>query len=280
MTSILDDNVHNIGIDGSFDDCQSLMKAVFSDLDFKQQHHLASVNSVNWCRVMAQIVYYFSAYYQLGQPKQFDVCVPTGNFGNIFAGYMAKQMGLPIRRLILATNSNDILARFFNTGLYAKGPVNFTHSPAMDIQVSSNFERYLFYKCGADASKVNEFMDSFLTTGRAEMRFNSARFDESFFAASVSNEETIATIKQYALQQDYIVDPHTAVGLTVAEKLREPGVPLLSLATAHPAKFEDVMLEADTRVSHPTLQALKGLPTRKQLMAADVDQIKALIADN
>ena len=133
MTSVLDPNVHNIAVEGSFDDCQTLMKAVFSDLEYKQQHNLAAVNSVNWARVLAQVVYYFSAYFQLGSPAQFDVSVPTGNFGNIFAGYIARQMGLPIRRLILATNENDILARFFNSGVYERRRVNFTHSPAMDI---------------------------------------------------------------------------------------------------------------------------------------------------
>ena len=277
MTSILDDNVHNISVKGSFDDCQLLMKSIFSDLAFKETHNLAAVNSVNWTRVLAQIVYYFSAYYQLGRPEQFDVCVPTGNFGNIFAGYMAKRMGLPIRRLILATNSNDILARFFNTGVYERGGVNFTHSPAMDIQVSSNFERYLYYKCDGDSEKVKEFMHNFLTHGRADMRFNSTRLDESFRASSVSNEETIETIRRYADELDYIVDPHTAVGLAVANKLVEPDIPLLSLSTAHPAKFEDVMLAAGSKVSHPTLEALKGSPTRKKVMQANIADIKALI---
>ena len=188
MTSVLDANVHNIGINGSFDDCQSLLKTIFSDLEFKDSYQLAAVNSVNWARVLAQVVYYFSAYNQLGQPKKFDVCVPTGNFGNVLAGYIAKQMGLPIARLIIATNSNDILARFFRTGIYERGDVNFTHSPAMDIQVASNFERYLFYKLDQNAEKLTEFMKKFSETGRAELRFNSERFDRDFVAASVSNE--------------------------------------------------------------------------------------------
>ena len=280
MTSVLDENVHNIAIDGSFDDCQSLMKSVFSDLDFKQKYHLAAVNSVNWTRILAQIVYYFAAYFQMGEPSRFDVCVPTGNFGNIFAGYIAKKMGLPIRHLLLATNSNDILARFFNTGIYERNDVNFTDSPAMDIQVSSNFERYLYYRCDCDPEKVKEFMTRFLTTGKAEMRFTSTRFDENILAASVGNEETITTIQHYQKKEDYIVDPHTAVGLAVARKFKDPSIPMLSLATAHPAKFEDVMKRAlpGVTVDHPVLEALAGLPTNKTLLPASVEKIKSLVA--
>ncbi len=279
MTSVLDNNVHNIAINGSFDDCQSLMKSVFSDLEFKQSHNLAAVNSVNWTRVLAQIVYYFSGYFQIGSPLHFDVCVPTGNFGNILAGFLARKMGLPIRRLILATNSNDILARFFNSGVYERGPVNFTHSPAMDIQVSSNFERYLYYKCDENPTKLSEFMQGFADTGRAEMRFNSSRFDPVFRAASVSDEETRNTIKRYFDSHQYVVDPHTAVGLSVAARFRDDTVPLLALSTAHPAKFEDVMANAlpGSAITHPTLEALKGLPTRKKLLDAHVAEIKLLI---
>lgn len=165
MTTVLDDNVHNIALRGSFDDCQTLMKSIFSDLDFKDKYQLGAVNSVNWARVLAQIVYYFSAWYQLGMPQKFNVSVPTGNFGDIFAGYLALRMGLPIERLILATNSNDILARFFNTGQYARGEVQFSESPAMDIQVASNFERYLFYRLGEQGTKVTEFMQTFSRQG-------------------------------------------------------------------------------------------------------------------
>lgn len=281
MTSVLDDNVHNIGIEGSFDDCQLLMKSVFSDLEFKAEYNLAAVNSVNWTRVMAQIVYYFSAYFQLGSPKQFDVSVPTGNFGDIFAGFLAQKMGLPIRKLILATNANDILSRFFNTGIYERGDVNFTYSPAMDIQVASNFERYLYYRCGEDSGKVTAFMSQFLDTGKAEMLYNTERFDEGILATSVSNDETLAMIQKYHQDFDYFVDPHTAVGLTAAVRFKEAGVPLVSLSTAHPAKFDDVMSEAmDDIVTHPTLEAIRGSETRKQVLAADMDVIKDLIRNN
>ena len=281
MTSVLDANVHNIGINGSFDDCQSLLKTIFSDLEFKDSYQLAAVNSVNWARVLAQVVYYFSAYNQLGQPKKFDVCVPTGNFGNVLAGYIAKQMGLPIARLIIATNSNDILARFFRTGIYERGDVNFTHSPAMDIQVASNFERYLFYKLDQNAEKLTEFMKKFSETGRAELRFNSERFDRDFVAASVSNEETIQTVKKYHETFNYLVDPHTAVGISVAEKVIDADVPLVCLSTAHPGKFNDVMAQAlpGVEVTHPSLEVLKGRETRKIVMDADIEAIKSLIKE-
>lgn len=277
MTSVLDDNVHNIGIEGSFDDCQQIMKTIFSDLEFKETHQLAAVNSVNWTRVLAQVVYFFSAYYQLGAPKHFDVTVPTGNFGNIFAAYVAQRMGLPIRRLLLATNANDILARFFKTGIYERKDVNFTYSPAMDIQVASNFERYLYYVLDQDAARVEEFMKAFLSTGRAELRFNTESFDKSIVAGAVSNEETLAMIRQVNTDHRYVADPHTAVGLKVAQDHHDSEVPVVCLATAHPAKFEDVMEHAGVETEHPTLSALRELPTSKQTLSADVDQVRRAI---
>lgn len=279
MTTVLDHNVHNIAIRGSFDDCQALMKAIFSDLPFKAQYSLAAVNSVNWARVLAQIVYYFSAWYQLGRPARFDVAVPTGNFGNIFAGYMARRMGLPIRRLILATNRNDILCRFFNTGVYRRGNVNYTLSPAMDIQVASNFERYLFYQLGEDPAKVTAFMSRFQREGEARLDFNTASFDAGFVAGAAGDEETLATIREVYESQDYLVDPHTAVGITVARRFADRQVPLLCLATAHPAKFEAAMKQAlpGVTVSHATLVALSGLPERKTVLDADVASVKRYI---
>jgi threonine synthase len=279
MTSILDPNVHNIAITGSFDDCQALMKRVFSDLPFKQQYGLAAVNSVNWTRVLAQVVYYFSAWNQAGSPEHFDVCVPTGNFGNIFAGYIAQQMGLPIRRLILATNANDILCRFFNSGRYERQEVHFTHSPAMDIQISSNFERYLFYKLNRSATQVKAFMASFSATGSAELPDHEGVVDAAIVAGSASNEQTLATIRKVYETHGYLADPHTAVGLAVMQTYADPQVPLVCLATAHPAKFEDSIYEAlpAVTVSHPTLEALRQLPTRKTLLAADEATIKGFI---
>lgn len=279
MTTILDDNVHNIAVEGSFDDCQAIMKEIFSDLAFKEQYSLAAVNSVNWTRVLAQVVYYFWAWYQMGQPKVFDAAVPTGNFGDIFAGYIARRMGLPIGHLVLATNENDILCRFFNTGVYRRGEVHFTYSPAMDIQVASNFERYLFYQLGEDAARVNDFMQAFQANGEAVLNFNTARFDESFMAGSANNDETLATMRDIYEADDYIVDPHTAVGITVGLRLRREDVPLLCLATAHPAKFEEAMHKAlpGIKVTHPSLEALAGLPVRKKVLPANVEAIKQFI---
>ncbi|MEX2488787.1 MAG: threonine synthase [Pseudomonadales bacterium] len=279
MTTILDENVHNIGINGSFDDCQFLMKEIFSDLTFKEGHNLAAVNSVNWARVLAQIVYYFFAWYRMGQPDRYDVSVPTGNFGNIFAAWLARRMGLPVNKLILATNSNDILARFFDTGVYARGDVTYSYSPAMDIQVASNFERYLFYQLGESPAKVNEFMQSFAESGSAKVDFNTRRFDDVFLAGSASDDETLTTIRRVYLEEGYLADPHTAVGIVVGNRLRDPDLPLLCLATAHPAKFEDAIHKAvpEAEVSHPAIDRLRDLPVRKSVLDPDPERVKAFI---
>lgn len=280
MTTVLDDNVQNIAVKGSFDDCQNILKSIFNDLDFKAEYHLGAVNSVNWARVLAQVVYYFSAYSQLGQPAQFDVAVPTGNFGNIFAGYVARAMGLPIRRLVLATNQNDILHRFFTTGRYERGEVHFSQSPAMDIQVASNFERYLYYQFDQQPEKVVEFMRSFADTGSASAAFNTSSFDETFCSGACSDDETLATIREVFETSDYLADPHTAVGIHVAGQYRDSDVPMVCMATAHPAKFDGAMklaLGEDADVTHPALQALADLPTRKTELPADKEEVKAFI---
>ena len=279
MTTILDHNVHNIAIRGSFDDCQALMKEIFSDLRFKEQYGLAAVNSVNWTRVLAQMVYYFAAWYQMGRPEKFDVSVPTGNFGNIFAGFMARRMGLPIDHLILATNENDILCRFFNSGVYRRTGVHFTLSPAMDIQVASNFERYLFYQLGEKPARVNAFMKAFLENGEERLHFNTERFDETFLAGSADDEETLSTIREVYDDSNYLVDPHTAVGISVGRRYQDKDVPLLCLATAHPAKFQDAMRKAlpEVAVSHPALASLADLPVRKTILAGDAALVKHFI---
>ena len=281
MTTVIEDNVHNICLNGSFDDCQSLMKSVFSDLTFRNRYKLGAVNSVNWVRILAQIVYYFHAWNQLGCPRRFDVAVPTGNFGNIFAGYVAKCMGLPVRHLILATNSNDILTRYFNTGLYTRGEVNFSESPAMDIQVASNFERYLFYQLNQSTDKVFQIMEEFKLTGAVNLNSSWSNQDATFLAGSASDEETIDTIRYFKEQYNYLVDPHTAVGISVAQKLHLDDFPLLCVSTAHPAKFDRAMQAAlpDELVQHPTLSKLENLPERKHSMNVDEDSVKAFIAD-
>jgi threonine synthase len=281
MTTVLDANVQNLAIEGSFDDCQTILKDLFNDAAFKESHNLGAVNSVNWARVLAQVVYYFSAWVQLDCPKAYEVSVPTGNFGNIFAGYIARRMGLPIERLILATNQNDILHRFFSSGRYERGEVHFSHSPAMDIQVASNFERYLYFKLGEDSKKVRAFMADFLDRGVAESRFNTASFDEAFRSGACSDEETLATIRQVHAESAYLCDPHTAVGIGVGSQQRNPDLPLVCLSTAHPAKFEDVMEKAlpEVKVSHPKLSALRDLPARKTLLPADPDAVRGFIDD-
>ena len=280
MTTIIEDNVHNICLKGSFDDCQSLMKSVFSDLSFRKKYNLGAVNSVNWVRILAQIVYYFHAWNQLDCPRNFDVAVPTGNFGNIFAGYVAKQMGLPIRHLILATNSNDILARFFNSGNYSRTDVNFSESPAMDIQVASNFERYLFYQLDKSSTKVRQVMEDFKVTGTVSLKSSWSKQDRTFLAGAASDMETINTIRYFRDQYNYLIDPHTAVGISVAQRIHQKDLPLLCLSTAHPAKFDRAMKAAlpDEIVQHPTLSRLEGLPERKHSMEVDENSVKSYIA--
>jgi threonine synthase len=280
MTTVLDDNVQNLAIEGSFDDCQSILKTIFNDLTFKEAYDLGAVNSVNWARILAQVVYYFSAYIQLGSPDRFEVAVPTGNFGNIFAGYIARRMGLPIHTLILATNQNDILHRFFTTGRYERGEVYFSHSPAMDIQVASNFERYLFFEFGQAPAKVREFMNDFSTTGVARINFNTFNLDAAFRTGRISDQDMGATIAKTFEESGYLLDPHTAVGVEIGLLKRRPEVPLVCLATAHPSKFDEVIRQVipDIKVSHPTLDLLKGLPERKTLLEGEVGVVKNFIS--
>ncbi len=276
MTTVTDNNVHCVAVQGSFDDCQSLMKEVFADLDFKQEFHLGAVNSVNWARVMAQIVYYGYASLRFEQPPAF--CVPTGNFGNIFAAYMAREMGFPMDRLLMATNENDILVRFFATGEYARGEVHYTLSPAMDIQVASNFERFLYYYFDKDAQRLKEFMQEFQSTGRASI--GAPPGDDVLLATAVDTQQTLATVKSVFEQFDYVLDPHTAVAFAACQEFgKQCSAPLVCVATAHPAKFPEAVKQASptAQATHPVLEALKGLASKKQLIPATVDAVKDLI---
>ncbi|MBL7134035.1 MAG: threonine synthase, partial [Phycisphaerae bacterium] len=223
MTSVLDDNVHNIALAGSFDDCQRIMKTLAGDLDFKRRYSLGAVNSVNWARVMAQIVYYFSASLAVtdrtGRPSV-RFCVPTGNFGNILAGWYAVRMGAPISQLVLATNENDILARFFNSGEYSLGQVHHTPAPAMDIQVASNFERYLHHKVGRDAERLRALMADFARDGALHIDPDlPGQVDALFEAAPATRADILAAIRRSHEQYDYVIDPHTACGTSVVESL-------------------------------------------------------------
>ena len=280
MTSVPDANVHCIAIKGTFDDGQRVLKQLFNDMDFKRNYHLGAVNSVNWARVLAQIVYYFWSAFRVTEATgsaRVQISVPTGNFGDIFAGYMAKRMGAPISRLILATNENDILSRFFNSGEYSLGKVVPTLSPSMDIQVASNFERYLYYRLGCDAGKVRETMAEFA----ASKRICIPGKDDDFAAGRGDTATTLETIQRYYRQYGYLLDPHTAVGVAVAERNANHETPTICLATAHPAKFAATIekaLEPGLAI-HPTLEALKKLPTRKVLLEPDNETIKHYVAE-
>jgi threonine synthase len=280
MTSVLDPNVHCIAIQGSFDECQAIMKDIFNDLPFKSHHRLGAVNSVNWARLLAQIVYYVYATLALddGGRTRVSFSVPTGNFGDIFAGYLALQMGLPIDRLICATNENDILSVFFNTGVYRRGRVHQTISPSMDIQVASNFERYLYLRMDRDSTRLRAFMDSFGQNGEATLPCEQP-IDRHIVATSVDTRETMATIADVYRRNAYVVDPHTAVGIAAARRFAVTG-PMVCLATAHPAKFPESVNAAIGKpvAKHARLDALEGAPNRRTVMPARVADVKAFVA--
>lgn len=247
MTTVTDDNVHAIAVEGTFDDCQALVKAMFNHHAFADRVRLAGVNSINWARIVAQAVYYFTAAVALGAPyRKVAFTVPTGNFGDIFAGFVAKRMGLPIDRLIVATNTNDILARTLATGAYEPHGVVATSSPSMDIQVSSNFERLLFEAYGRDAQAVRGLMDSLAQSQRFSVAQQALSAIRSEFSADrASEEEVAATIRTVLRETGLLIDPHTAVGVAVAEKeQRDPALPMIVLSTAHAAKFPDAVQTA------------------------------------
>jgi len=279
MTSVLDGNVFNLAVDGTFDDCQHIMKTIFADVPFKTAHSLGSVNSVNWARVLAQTVYYFySAFRVMAETGASSVqfSVPTGNFGDILAGYLAQRMGLPIKKLILATNENDILSRFFNTGIYGMAGVVPTISPSMDIQVASNFERYLYYKVGQDAAQLTSLMAEFSQAGELCVSLDeSGRVDGLFAAGRGTTASTLETIRRYQSLYGYVLDPHTAVGVLVGEDYLSSDVPTICLATAHPAKFTQAIIDAiGEEVHHPTLDALADAETRCEAIANDIAAVK------
>lgn len=247
MTTVTDDNVHAIAVDGTFDDCQALVKAMFNHHAFADRVGLAGVNSINWARIVAQAVYYFTAAVALGAPqRKVAFTVPTGNFGDIFAGYVAKRMGLPVDRLIVATNTNDILARTLSTGAYEPREVVATSSPSMDIQVSSNFERLLFEAYGRDAGAVRALMNSLVQSKRFTVAPQALSAIRSEFSADRAGEEEVAaTIRTILRETGQLIDPHTAVGVAVAEKEhRDPAIPMVVLSTAHAAKFPEAVRAA------------------------------------
>ena len=256
MTTVADKNVHNIALEGTFDDAQAIVKAMFNDGEIRDSLKIAGVNSINWGRIMAQIVYYFTSAVALGGPERpVSFSVPTGNFGDIFAGYVAHKMGLPIERLIIATNSNDILARTFETGRYEPTGVVATSSPSMDIQISSNFERLLFDIGGRVQGRIDELMDDLANNGSFTLNDMEHKAFKSLFLAGRADETATAqVIADLALKNNYVVDPHSAVGFSVARAQAQREVPMVVLSTAHPAKFPGVVEKAIGRkISQPQL---------------------------
>lgn len=286
MTTVTDPNVFNLAIRGTFDDGQSIVKETFGDLDFKRKHALGAVNSINWARVLAQVVYYFYAWGQVRKAtgsQSVSFSVPTGNFGDIFAGYVAKRMGLPIKQLILATNANNILTRFINDGDYSIGDVHPTLSPSMDIQVASNFERYLYYLYDQDPARVNAAFKNFATTGRMEFaEAEQAEVRSEFRSATVDNDQTLATIRDFHKSCGYVLDPHTAVGVAAAKQLADGDAPMICLATAHPAKFPEAVNQAIGRDPErpKSLDGLEQRERRSEIIDADTAKIKAYVEAN
>jgi threonine synthase len=239
MTTSRESNVHAIALDGNFDDCQNLVKEMFNDVAFRERVKLSGVNSINWARIMAQVVYYFTASLSLGGPdRKVSFTVPTGNFGDVFAGYVAKKMGLPIDRLVIATNDNDILARTLKTGRYEMRAVKATTSPSMDIQISSNFERLLFEAYDRDAVAVRNAMASLKQSGSFEIAPSALKaIRRDFRAGRATAAQAAATIRETLDETGYLLDPHTATAVFVARKNSKAPTPMVTLATAHPAKF-------------------------------------------
>lgn len=252
MTTAREENVFNIALEGTFDDCQAMVKSLFNDHEFRDSNRVTGVNSINWARIMAQIVYYFTAGVALGSPdRPLSFAVPTGNFGDVFAGYVARKMGLPIDRLVVATNVNDILVRTLATGCYKPLGVTATYSPSMDIQVSSNFERLMFEMAGRDASRICSLMDEFSEKGEFTLSENELEPMRSLFhGIKIDEAETVARIKAEYAENNYIIDPHSAIALEAGMRMASKDVPMIVLATAHPAKFPDVVAQA-TGVSVP-----------------------------
>jgi threonine synthase len=279
MTTVAEDNVLNLSVHGNFDDCQRIIKDLFADLEFKSKNNLCAINSINIVRIIAQTVYYFYAYFRVQEQEASGVelvsfSVPSGNFGDIFAGYLAKRMGLPVDRLIVATNANNILERFVDTGLYKPDNFRMTHSPSMDIQVASNFERYLYYVLGEDTASIEAIMNEFRKEGSLSVNEETlAKVRSEFGAYGVDNDECLDTIKRYESASSYILDPHSACGVAAAEQRGSGGV-IVSLATAHPAKFDEaVQLTGIKQTFPPQIEALFNKPQSMKIVDGETSII-------
>lgn len=277
MTTPQESNVHALALDGDFDDCQAAVKEMFNDFDFRDGVKLAGVNSINIARVLAQVVYYFTSAVSLGAPhRKVSFTVPTGNFGDIFAGYIAKQMGLPIDRLVVATNQNDILHRCLSGQGYHKGETIPSISPSMDIQVSSNFERALYFAYGRDGTAVAQLMDELKSGGGFEVSQGAMEaLREQYDSGRVSEDETLATIKSTLASSGELLCPHSAVGVMVGEAQRDPATPMITLATAHPAKFPAAVEEA-SGVHPPLPSRMSDLYERSERMTRVANDLGVL----
>ena len=284
MTTVPDSNIHCVAIDGTFDDCQDLVKASFADKEFRDRVKLGAVNSINWCRVLAQTTYYYWSYFRVTD-KHKDVTsvnysVPTGNFGDILAGYYAKRMGLPVGKLIVATNENDILHRFFSKGEYHRYDIAKTISPSMDICVSSNFERYLFHLAGDDSTTLASWMSAFEATGK--LTITGKKLEEAckdFLSARADTSMTLQIIKEYYEKHNYMLCPHSAVGVSAIEQLGEVNPGTVCLATAHEAKFPAACKRAVDPLPTPPsqLSSLFSMKTRSSRCPNDLKVVQAFM---
>lgn len=292
MFSLQDANIHNIAVQGVFDDCQDIVKAVSNDLDFKRQYKIGTVNSINWARLMAQVVYYFAGYFQATKSGAGKVSftVPSGNFGNVCAGHVARMMGLPIDKLVVATNENDVLDEFFRTGIYrvrASQDTHETSSPSMDISKASNFERFVFDMLGRDGAQTKGlFHEQLNAKGSFDLSangaFQSAAITYGFLSGKSTHANRLATIQSVYAQFNDIIDTHTADGVKVAREHMQAGVAMIVLETALPIKFAETIEEALGRLPPrpPQFDGIEALPKRVKLMPPDATQIKAYIAEN
>ncbi|MDO9392988.1 MAG: threonine synthase [Methylotenera sp.] len=285
MFSLQDENIFNIAVNGVFDDCQDMVKAVSNDADFKAKYKIGAVNSINWGRIVAQVVYYFKGYFAVtaNNAQQVSFSVPSGNFGNVSAGHIARMMGLPIDKLVVATNENDVLDEFFKTGAYRpRGSANTYHtsSPSMDISKASNFERFVFDLVGRDSAKVRELWGSVDKGGAFDIKQLLPKLaDYGFISGSSNHANRMKTIRETKAKYNVVIDTHTADGLKVAMELREADVPMIVLETALPAKFEDAIVEALGEVPErpADLSGIENLPQKFTVMEADVAAIKEFI---
>ncbi|MBV7509495.1 threonine synthase [Bacillus sp. sid0103] len=278
MTTVDDQSVLNLAIKGTFDDGQRIIKELFADVDLKNKYHLRAINSINFVRILAQTVYYFYAYFQVKKEsdvKNVNFSVPTGNFGDIFAGYLAKKMGLPVGKLIMATNENNILEGFIHDGVYKPGEFRSTYSPSMDIQVASNFERYLYYLLGENPKEVSDLMEKFKAKGKIVVNEEQLRqVKEDFAAYGVEGEECLKTISKYYDETSYLLDPHTACGVAAYEKCNKPNEVCVTLATAHPAKFNESIERCNIKQTFPEqITQLFDKPQYLEVVEANKDEV-------